>query len=44
MGSVWERRIRTARKIISVLMKTDGCSLTDESSKIFMDKTEEITS
>ena len=42
MGSAWERRVRVARKVISVLMKTDGCSLNDD--KAFMDKTEEITS
>ena len=34
MGSAWERRIRVARKVISVLMKTDGCSLNDVNSQI----------
>ena len=42
MGSVRKRHIRIARKVISVLMKTAGCSLNDD--KAFMDKTEEITS
>ena len=42
MGSVWERQIRSARKILESLLKTHGASLSDESLKTLLVEVEAI--
>ena len=40
MGGVWERQIRTARNILSVLLDQCGSQLNDESLPTFMTEVE----
>ena len=42
MGSVWERQIRSARKILESLLKTHGASLSDESLQTLLVEVEAI--
>lgn len=42
MGGVWERQIRSARAILSSLLKTHGRSLDDESLRTLMTETEAV--
>ena len=42
MGGVWEHQIRTARNILSSLLKTNGASLTDESLQALLTEVEAI--
>ena len=42
MGSVWERQIRSARKILESVLKTHGASLSDESLKTLLVEVEAI--
>ena len=42
MGGVWERHIRSIRKILSALLKTHGRSLDDEALRTLMTETEGI--
>ena len=42
MGGVWERQIRSARKILESLLKTHGASLNDESLQKLLVEVEAI--
>ena len=42
MGSVWERQIRSVRKILESLLKTHGASLSDESLQTLLVEVEAI--
>ena len=42
MGGVWERQIRSARRILVSLLKTHGASLSDESLRTMPVEVEEI--
>ena len=42
MGSVWERKIRSVRKILESLLKTHGASLSDESLQTLLVEVEAI--
>ena len=42
MGGVWERQIRSARNVLTCLMKTHSASLDDESLRTLMVETESI--
>ena len=42
MGGVWERQIRSARRILEGLMRTHGQSLNDESLRTLMTEVEMI--
>jgi len=42
MGGIWERQIRSARRILSGLLKTHAASLNDESLRTLMIETEAI--
>ena len=42
MGGVWERQIRTARNVLSVLLDQCGSQLNDESLQTFMTEVEAV--
>ena len=42
MGGVWERQIRTARNVLSVLLDQSGGQLNDESLRTLMTEVEAI--
>ena len=42
MGGVWERQIRTARNVLSILLDRCGSQLNDESLQTFMTEVEAV--